>query len=198
MRPQHYTMTPEVIYRHAANLLQAQLRWVNYGRKCTVKTLFLVLFYAAGQLCSLSMACQRLPRGPPAIRRCGTALRALCPPLEVLEQQLNSSFAAQLPKALRQRRQRVAIDSASYFKNYSMAKVQSKTTAQKNVITPWRDCADTWKKGLTKSRLKPVGPLSLTGEEKKIGIGRKTWKNWTTEYHYKRNANRCKVIWDGL
>jgi putative transposase len=38
------------------------------------------------------------------------ALRALCPPLETLEQQLNNSFAAQLPKALRQRRQRVAID----------------------------------------------------------------------------------------
>jgi hypothetical protein len=38
------------------------------------------------------------------------ALRALCPPREVLEQQLNSRFAAQLPKALRQRRQRVAMD----------------------------------------------------------------------------------------
>jgi len=29
MRPQHYTMTPEVIYRYAANLLQAQLQWVD-------------------------------------------------------------------------------------------------------------------------------------------------------------------------
>jgi putative transposase len=109
MRPQNYTMTPEVIYRQAANLLQAQLQWVDYGCKCTVKTLFLVLFYAAGQLCSLSMACQRL-RAAPSDQAVRDALRALCPPLEVLEQQLNSSFVAQLPKALRQHRQRLAID----------------------------------------------------------------------------------------
>ena len=109
MAPQHYTMTPEVVYRHAANLLQAQLQWVDYGRKCTVKTLLLVLFYAAGQLCSLSIACQRL-RTAPSDQAVRDALRALCPPLETLEQQLNNSFAAQLPKALRQRRQRVAID----------------------------------------------------------------------------------------
>jgi hypothetical protein len=37
-------MTPEVIYRHAANLLQAQLQRVDYGCKGTVKTLFLLLF----------------------------------------------------------------------------------------------------------------------------------------------------------
>ena len=48
MHPQHYVMTPEVVYRYAANLLQAQLQWVDYGRQCTVKTLLLVLFYAAG------------------------------------------------------------------------------------------------------------------------------------------------------
>ena len=69
----------------------------------------LVLFYAAGQLCSLSIACQRL-RTAPSDQAVRDALRALCPPLETLEQQLNHSFAAQLPQALRQRRQRVAID----------------------------------------------------------------------------------------
>lgn len=46
----------------------------------------------------------------PAIRRCGTRYGRCAPPLETLEQQLNKSFAAQLPKALRQRRQRLAID----------------------------------------------------------------------------------------
>ena len=109
MHPQHYVMTPEMVYRHAANLLQAQLQWVDYGRKCTVKTLLLVLFYAAGQWCSLAMACQRL-RTAPSDQAVRDALRALCPPLETLEQPLNNSFAAQLPKALRQRRQRLAID----------------------------------------------------------------------------------------
>jgi putative transposase len=79
------------------------------ARKCTVKALLLVLFYAAGQWCSLSLACQRL-RAAPSDQAVRDALRALCPPLKTLEQQLNRSFAAQLPKALRQRRQRVAID----------------------------------------------------------------------------------------
>jgi hypothetical protein len=85
-------MTPEVVYRHAANLLQAQLQWVDYGRKCTVKTLLLVLFYAAGQWCSLAMACQRL-RTAPSDQAVRDALRALCPPLETLEQQLNNSVS---------------------------------------------------------------------------------------------------------
>src|SRR5512143_2872012 len=43
----------------------------------------------------------------PAIRRCGTRSGRCAPPLETLEQQFNKSFAAQLPKALRQR---LAID----------------------------------------------------------------------------------------
>ncbi len=78
MHPQHYVMTSEMVYRHAANLLQTQLQWVDYGRKCTVKTLLLILFYAAGQLCSLSMACQRL-RTAPTDQAVRDALRALCP-----------------------------------------------------------------------------------------------------------------------
>ena len=79
------------------------------ARKCTVKALLLVLFYAAGQWCSLSLACQRL-RAAPSDQAVRDARRALCPPLETLEQQLNRRFAAPLPKALRRHRQRVAID----------------------------------------------------------------------------------------
>ena len=79
MHPPHDVMTPEVVYRHAANLLQAQLQWVDYGRQCTVKTLLLVLFYAAGQVCSLAIACQRL-RTAPSDQAVRDALRALCPP----------------------------------------------------------------------------------------------------------------------
>jgi hypothetical protein len=52
---------------------------------------------------------QRL-RAAPSDQAVRDALRALCPPLEVLEHQLNSSFVAQLIKALRQHRQRLAID----------------------------------------------------------------------------------------
>ena len=79
MRPQHEVMTSERVYRYAANLLQTQLQWMDHGRKCTVKALLLVLFYAAGQLCSLAMACQRL-RTAPSDQAVRDALRALCPP----------------------------------------------------------------------------------------------------------------------
>lgn len=79
MRPQHDVMTSEMVYRHAATLLQTQLQWVDHGRKCTVKALLLVLFYAAGQLCSLAMTCQRL-RTAPSDQAVRDALRALCPP----------------------------------------------------------------------------------------------------------------------
>jgi hypothetical protein len=79
MRPQHDVMTSEIVYRHAANLLQTQWQWVDHGRKCTVKTLLLVLFYAAGQLCSLAMTCQRL-RTAPSDQAVRDALRASCPP----------------------------------------------------------------------------------------------------------------------
>jgi hypothetical protein len=108
MRPHHYTMPPEGGYRHAANLLQAQWQGVDEGRTGTVKPLLLVLFYAAGQLGALSSACQRL-RLAPSAQAVRDALRALCPPLEPLAQQLKSRCAAHRPKALRQRRQRVAI-----------------------------------------------------------------------------------------
>src|SRR5512143_800645 len=79
MRPHHDVMTSERVYRHAANRLQPQLQWVDHGRQCTVKALLLLLFYAAGQLCSLAMACQRL-RTAPSDQAVQDALRALCPP----------------------------------------------------------------------------------------------------------------------
>ena len=78
MRPQHEVMTSEMVYRDAANLLQTQLQWMDHGRKCTVKALLLVLFYAAGQLYSLAMACQRL-RTAPSDQAVRDALRVLCP-----------------------------------------------------------------------------------------------------------------------
>jgi hypothetical protein len=73
-----------------------------------VTTLLQVLFYAAGQLGSLFAACERL-RDAPSDQAVRDALAALCPEAETLEQQLNASFAAQLPKAVKQRRWHLAI-----------------------------------------------------------------------------------------
>ncbi len=109
MHPGHYTMNATDLYLYAATLLQAQLRWRDYGPKCTATRLLGVLFYAAAQLCSVFAACSRL-REAPSDQAVRNALVALCPEARVLEQQFNRSFAQQLPKALRRRRNRLAID----------------------------------------------------------------------------------------
>lgn len=109
MCPSHYTITPDEIYRYASGVLQPHLQWQDHGPKCTVTTLLKILFYAAGQLCSIFAACGRLCATPSdqAVR---DALAALCPPAESLEQRLNASFAAQLPKGVSRHRWRLAID----------------------------------------------------------------------------------------
>ena len=109
MCPIQYTLTPKDIYRYAVSVLQPHLQWHDQGPKCTVTTLLQVLFYAAAQLCSLYAACSRL-RNAPSDQAVRDALAALCPEAETLESQLNASFAAQLPKAVKHRRWRLAID----------------------------------------------------------------------------------------
>src|ERR671915_405984 len=109
MRPPYSTLTPTHIYDYAASLLEPYLQWHDYGPKCTVKTLLQVLFYAAGQLCSVFAACREL-RTAPSDQAVRDALAALCPDPAPLEQRLNRLFAAQIPKGLRKRPQRVAID----------------------------------------------------------------------------------------
>jgi hypothetical protein len=109
MRPPYSTLTPTHIYDYAASLLEPYLQWHDYGPKCTVKVLLQVLFYAAGHLCSVFAACSQL-RTAPSDQAVRDALAALCPDPVPLEQRLNRLFAAQIPKGLRKRPQRVAID----------------------------------------------------------------------------------------
>jgi hypothetical protein len=109
MRPPYATLTPIHIYGYAATLLEPYLQWHDYGPKCTVKALLQVLFYAAGHLCSVVAACRELRTAPSDQAVCD-ALTALCPDPAPLEQRLNRLFAAQIPKGLRKRPQRVAID----------------------------------------------------------------------------------------
>jgi hypothetical protein len=109
MCPTQFTITPKEIYRYAASALQPHLQWQDQGPKCTVTTLLQVLFYAAAQRCSLHATCSRL-REAPSDQAVRDALTALCPEAETLESHLNASFAAQLPKAVKHRRWRLAID----------------------------------------------------------------------------------------
>ena len=109
MRLPPCTLGPQDIYRYAATVLQHQLQWRDYGPKCTVTAVLQILFYAAAQLCSLFAACSRL-RAAPSDQAVRDALVALCPDAATLEEQFNRGFAAQLPKAVKHRRWRLALD----------------------------------------------------------------------------------------
>ena len=103
-------ITPKAIYCYAASALRPYLDWQDHGPKCTVVTLLHILFYAAAQLCSLAAACGRL-RDTPSDQAVRDALVALCGDAERVEQQLNASFAAQLPRAVKKKcHWRLAID----------------------------------------------------------------------------------------
>lgn len=109
MRPRHFIITSTHLYNYVASVLESYLPWHDHGPKCTVRALLQVLFYAAAHLGSVFAACERL-RDTPSAQAVRDALGALCPDPVPLEQQLNRCFAAQLPKHLRKRRQRLAID----------------------------------------------------------------------------------------
>jgi len=102
-------MTPKQIYGYAAAIIEPHLSWHDHGPKCTASALLQILFYAAAHLCSMAAACSRL-RDAPSDQAVRDALAALCPDAEVLETQLNTSFAAQLPKSVKRQACRLAID----------------------------------------------------------------------------------------
>src|SRR3954454_18301618 len=109
MRPPQYTLTPNDVSRHASALLQAHLKLRDHGPKCRAGLLLTLLFYAAARITSISDACKRLRDGP-SDEAARLALLATLPDVDALQQRLNRALAGDLPKALRRRRQRLAID----------------------------------------------------------------------------------------
>jgi hypothetical protein len=109
MRPPHYTLTPNDVSRHASAVLQAHLRLPDHGPKCRAGLLLTLLFYAAARITSISDACKRL-RDAPSHEAARLALLATLPDLVEIQRRLNRALAGDLPKALRRRRQRLAID----------------------------------------------------------------------------------------
>jgi hypothetical protein len=109
MRRKQDTITSRAIHEHAAQLCQRHLRLQDHGPKCTALTLRTLLFYAAARLTSLAAACGSLSAAPSdtAVR---TALLATLPPIHELQRRLNRTLQGDLPRALRRRRQPLAID----------------------------------------------------------------------------------------
>src|SRR5262245_15890713 len=109
MRRPQYTLTARAVHDHAAHLCQHYLRLRDHGPKCTARALLLVLFYAAARLTSLAAACAALSRAP-SDTAARTALLATLPAIHELQRRLNRALQGDMPKALRRRRQPLAID----------------------------------------------------------------------------------------
>jgi Transposase DDE domain len=109
MRPPQYTITPRHVHAHATQLLQKHVRLRDHGPKCRAWMLWTVLFYAASRLTSLAAACATL-RDAPSDTAAHDALLATLPQSAELQRRLNRALQGDLPKALRRRRQPLAID----------------------------------------------------------------------------------------
>ena len=109
MRPPHHLLDRNRVHRLAAEHLQAHLKFKDYKRKTSAQVLWSLLLAAAARITSLSDACQRLLDAP-SDETARKALLATLPDYATLQQQLNAALAGHLPKALRKRLQRLAID----------------------------------------------------------------------------------------
>lgn len=109
MRQPQYTLRRAQVQAHAAHRLRAHLRLRDYGRKATAACVLHVLFAAAAWLTSIHDACRRL-RGAPSDETARQALFATLPDYQELQRRLNRALAADLPKALRRRRRKLALD----------------------------------------------------------------------------------------
>src|SRR5512138_2350873 len=109
MRPPHHILDRRQVHHAAAEHLQAHLRFQDYKRKTSAQVLWSLLLAAAARITSLSDACQRL-RDAPSDETARKALLATLPDYATLQRQLNTALAGHLPKTLRKRLQRLAID----------------------------------------------------------------------------------------
>jgi Transposase DDE domain len=108
LKPQ-YTVTPKDVQAHAAHLCQRHLRLQGHGPKTTAATLLALLCYAAARITSLGAACKALLHAP-GYQATHDALLATLPKISELLRRLNRALQGDLPRALRRRRQPLAID----------------------------------------------------------------------------------------
>jgi hypothetical protein len=103
-----YTLTPSQVHRLTTQLLVEHMALSDFGRSCPIVTLLTIVFAACARLTSLFAATCGLRQAP----SCETVRRALLanlPEIHLLEQRLNKTLRASLPRLLG-RRQRLAID----------------------------------------------------------------------------------------
>jgi putative transposase len=109
MRHPQYIITPRDIHHHAAQLCQRYLRFHDHGPICTALNMLTVLFYAAARLVSRAAACAAL-RDAPSDSALHADLIATLPATAARQRRLNRAWQGDLPRALRRRRQPLAVD----------------------------------------------------------------------------------------
>jgi hypothetical protein len=97
------------IQAHAVGVLRKNLKLRDHSDRCSAALVFTVLLAAAGQCTSIAAACYRLENAP-SEQTIYNALQATLPDYTELERRINRGLRAHLPKRLRRRRQRLAID----------------------------------------------------------------------------------------
>lgn len=109
MRKAQYTVRNKDVQQHAAGLLQKHLGLANFSDKCTAAVLLHVVFTAAARLTSIFAACLHLKKAPSG-ETMRKALLSTLPEYAKLESAANRALGGDLPKPLRTRKQRLAID----------------------------------------------------------------------------------------
>ena len=108
-RTRHCTLTAATVQAHAQRRLQKHLRLQDHGPKCRAGILWTILLYAAARIVSLAAACASLLEAP-SDTAVHDALLAGLPDFAELQRRLNRALQGDLPKALRRKRQPLAID----------------------------------------------------------------------------------------
>src|SRR5690349_24829238 len=109
MRSRYYTITRQTVHDYAEWLCQRHIQPRDHGPKCKASILWAVLFYAASRISSLAAACAAL-RDAPSDTAAHDALLATLPAFAELQRRVNRALQGDLPRALRRRRQPLAVD----------------------------------------------------------------------------------------
>ncbi|MBX6312701.1 MAG: peptide synthetase [Isosphaeraceae bacterium] len=109
MRPHYRILNRRQVHRSATDHLQQHVPLRDYKRKVSAPTLWAILIIAAADVTSIHAACTRLD-GLASEETIRKALYASLPEFAELQRQLNAALAGRLPRALRRRPQRLAID----------------------------------------------------------------------------------------
>jgi hypothetical protein len=103
------TVSVRAVHAHAATLVEEHLKIRDHGPKCRASVLISILFFAAARMRSIFDACGRL-RDVPSDQAVRNALVAMLPEMNQLERRINAGLSAELPRRLRKRPQRLAVD----------------------------------------------------------------------------------------